>query len=105
MTQRRGSHPAAAPFAVLTDTGVMASAQTPDDPSRTPVHRRPQLNRFLVAGAVLGLVVGVVISLTRPDAPGSTAGQQAILLGATGAIFCGLLAAIVYLVVDRSGRR
>ncbi|ANS79917.1 hypothetical protein SGUI_2521 [Serinicoccus hydrothermalis] len=84
----------------------MAPDQTPDEPSRAPVHRRPQLSRFLVAGAVLGLVVGVVVSLSRPDAPGSSSGQQAILLGATGAIFFGLLAAIVYLVVDRgSGRR
>ncbi|WP_151525612.1 hypothetical protein [Serinicoccus kebangsaanensis] len=75
------------------------------DPTRLPVRRRPQLSRFLVAGALLGVALGMLISLTRPDAAGSTAGQQAILLAATGAVLGAFLASMVYLVLDRRSER
>ena len=75
------------------------------DPTRLRVRRRPRLSRFLVVGALLGFVVGAVVSLLGPNAPGSSAGQEVVLLGATGAAFAGLAAAVVYLVVDRVAER
>lgn len=102
---RRGSHPAAAPVRVLTDTGGVARSDDTTDPARLSVHRRPRLSRFLVVGALLGFVAGAVVSLRGPDAPGSSAGQEVILLGATGAAFAALAAAIVYLLLDRRSER
>ncbi|WP_130011362.1 hypothetical protein [Serinicoccus sediminis] len=75
------------------------------EPARLRVHRRPRLSRFLVVGALVGLVAGAVVSLLGPDAPGSSAGQEVVLLAATGAAFAGLAAAVVYLVVDRRAGR
>ncbi|WP_298890630.1 hypothetical protein [uncultured Serinicoccus sp.] len=80
-------------------------ADPTDEPTRLPVRRRPRLSRFLVVGALIGFVVGAVTSLLGPDAPGSSAGQEVILLGATGAVFVGLAAAIVYLALDRRAAR
>lgn len=102
---RRGSHPAAAPVRVLTDTGGVPPSDERPDPARLPVRRRPRLSRFLVLGGLLGFIAGALVSLRGPDAPGSSAGQEVILLGTTGAVFAGLAAAIVYLLLDRRSER
>lgn len=89
------------------DTGAVTSAEQP--PSGSPrtlqVRRRPELSRFLIAGGLLGFVLGGLVGLLGPDAPASSRGQEVILLGATGAVFGAFLAAVVYLVLDRRSRR
>ncbi|GAA5168558.1 hypothetical protein [Ornithinimicrobium tianjinense] len=70
-----------------------------------PVRHRPDLVRFLVSGALLGAVLGGVIGYFGPDAANSSLVQEVVLLAAIGAIFVGLLAAVVYLVADRASRR
>ncbi|WP_202613659.1 hypothetical protein [Ornithinimicrobium cerasi] len=72
-----------------------------DDLDLVPVRRRPDLVRFLVTGAVIGGVLGGLIGFLGPDAPSSSLLQEIILLASTGAIVVGLLAAVLYLLVDR----
>jgi uncharacterized protein YcfJ len=66
-----------------------------------PVRRRPDLARFLVTGAVIGALIGGAIGYLGPDAPNSSLLQEVILLAVTGAIVFLLLAAVLYLLVDR----
>lgn len=79
-------------------------AETPP-PQQVAYRRRPQMVRFLVVGAVIGLVVGGAIGYFGPATQSSSLGQDAVLLGAVGAIFGALLAAIVYLVADWASMR
>lgn len=83
--------------------------ETPQAPGRretlVPYRRRPQLQRFLGLGAVIGLVLGAVIGYLGPDAPNSSLLQEVILLGAIGAVFGGFLGSVVYLVADRASLR
>lgn len=84
------------------------SSEDQPTPTRTtalPVRRRPQLSRFLVAGGLVGFVLGGLVGLLGPDAPNSTQGQEVILLGAAGALLVAFLAAIVYLLLDRRSQR
>lgn len=71
-------------------------------PQHVPVRRRPDLVRFLVTGAVLGAVLGGLLGGLGPDAAGRTQVQEVVLLAAVGAIALALLAAVAYLVADRS---
>lgn len=70
-------------------------------PQHLPYRRRPRLQSFLVLGAVLGLVVGGLVGYLGPDAPGSSALQEVILLATIGAVLGGFLGSIAYLVADR----
>jgi hypothetical protein len=74
-------------------------------PEHVPVRRRPDLVRFLVAGGLAGYVVGSLLGWLGPDAPGSSALQEIILLGSVGLVLGLLLAAIVYLVADSRSSR
>lgn len=74
-------------------------------PQHLPYRRRPRLQSFLVLGAVLGLVLGGLVGLLGPDAPGSSALQEVILLSTIGSIFGGFLGAVAYLVADRLSTR
>lgn len=73
--------------------------QTPQ-PQQVAYRRRPQMVRFLVVGAVLGLLAGAALGYFGPATQRSSVGQDVVLLGAVGAIFGTLLSAIVYLVAD-----
>ncbi|MCK0110603.1 hypothetical protein MWU75_00390 [Ornithinimicrobium sp. F0845] len=74
-------------------------------PQRRPVYRRPRLVPFLVTGALVGLVVGVLLAVTGPDAPNASPAQEVIAIGLPGALLGGLLGGIVYLLAERfSGR-
>lgn len=70
-----------------------------------PVRRRPDMVRFLVAGAFLGFVAGAFVGRYGPDAPNSSALQEIILLGATGLLVGLLVASVVFLVADRISQR
>ncbi|MGC5584424.1 hypothetical protein ACQE98_15040 [Ornithinimicrobium sp. W1679] len=74
-------------------------------PQHVPVRRRPDLVRFLVTGTVLGAVLGGLIGWLGPDAYGRTQGQEVVLLAVVGALLLGLVAAVAYLVADRSSLR
>ncbi len=74
-------------------------------PEHVPVRRRPDLVRFLVVGGLVGYVLGSLVGWLGPDAPGSSALQEIILLGSVGLVFGVLLAAIAYLVADSRSSR
>ena len=62
--------------------------------------RAPRLIPFLVTGAVLGLLAGVVLALLGPASPVASDGQELVLLGLTGALLGGLAGAVAFLVVE-----
>ena len=75
-------------------------------PHTRPEHqpRVPNFKRFLITGAVLGFVIGAVISIMGDDVQGYSATSGALYIGAFGA-FIGLgLAGLIGILLDRSGR-
>ncbi|MER7072077.1 hypothetical protein [Terrabacter sp. NPDC000476] len=74
-------------------------------PNHSPERPRiPNFKRFLVTGAVLGFVVGAVISLLGDDVQGYTTTTGALYIGALGAFVGTGLAGVLGIVLDRSGR-
>jgi hypothetical protein len=69
-----------------------------------PAPRIPNFKRFLITGALLGFIVGAVISLVGDDVKGYTATTGALFLGAIGAMLGAGLAGILGILLDRSGR-
>lgn len=67
--------------------------------------RVPNFKRFLITGALLGFVVGAVISLVGEDVRGYSATTGALFLGALGALLGAGLAGILGILLDRSGRK
>lgn len=69
---------------------------------RTPRQGRPapHLPPYLVAGAVVGFLVGAGLAVFGAETPMSSVLQQVVLLGALFAALGILLGAVVYLVVD-----
>lgn len=74
-------------------------------PQQVTYRRRPRMVSFLVVGAIIGLVAGGSLGYFGPATQSSSLGQDVVLLGAMGAVFGALLAAIVYLVADRASMR
>lgn len=79
-------------------------AETPA-PQQVTYRRRPQVVSFLVVGAIIGLVAGGSLGYFGPATQTSSTGQNVVLIGATGAAFGALIAAIVYLVADWASMR
>ena len=75
-------------------------------PHTRPEHqpRVPNFKRFLITGAVLGFIVGAVISIMGDEVQGYTTTTGALYIGALGAFLGTGLAGIVGIVLDRSGR-
>jgi hypothetical protein len=67
--------------------------------------RVPNFKRFLITGALIGFVIGAVISLVGEDVRGYSATTGALFLGALGALLGAGLAGILGILLDRSGRR
>ncbi len=66
--------------------------------------RIPNFKRFLITGALLGFLVGAVISLVGEDVRGYSAATGALFLGALGALLGAGLAGILGIRLDRSAR-
>lgn len=62
--------------------------------------RPPSLRNYLVAGAVCGFLAGAALALFGEEVPVSSPLQQVVVLGLFAAALGGLVAAVVYLVVD-----
>jgi MFS family permease len=66
---------------------------------KTARPRTPNYLRFIVTGAVLGFLVGVVISLAGEKAPDYSAGSQlaffGVLCGGIGALLAGLVGVLL----------
>ncbi|MEW1952728.1 hypothetical protein [Terrabacter sp. NPDC080008] len=79
--------------------------------SHKPPHTRPanqprvpNFKRFLVTGAVVGFVIGAVISIMGDEVQGYSTTSGALYIGAFGAFIGTGLAGIVGILLDRSGR-
>ena len=66
--------------------------------------RIPNFKRFLITGALLGFVIGAVISFLGDDVRGYSATTGALFLGALGAMLGAGVAGILGILLDRSGR-
>ncbi|MFM6850574.1 MAG: hypothetical protein ACKOVB_15895 [Terrabacter sp.] len=78
-------------------------SQTP----RRPAPERPRIpnfKRFLITGAVLGFVIGAVISLMGDRVQGYSETTGALYIGALGALLGTGLAGVLGILLDRSGR-
>lgn len=61
---------------------------------------------FLITGAIIGALVGVVLAVTGPSSQVASPGQEMIVLGGAGALVFGMLGAVLYLFAEwRSLRR
>ena len=89
----------------------MTQPTQPTPPHRPERSRIPNFKRFLITGAVVGFVVGVLFALREPGGPSSATTvsydpSAAIgYLGALGAFLGAGLAGIVALLLDTSGRK
>lgn len=72
------------------------------DPRSTP--RIPNFKRFLITGALLGFIVGAIISVLGDEVQGYTQTTGALFIGAIGALLGAGLAGILGILLDRSGR-
>ena len=78
---------------------------TQPSPNTRPERPRiPNFKRFLVTGAVLGFVVGAVISLVGDEVQGYTTSTGILYIGALGAFVGTGLAGVLGILLDRSGR-
>ncbi len=71
--------------------------------SNQPV-RIPNFKRLLITGAILGLVVGVVVSYLGDEVQGYSESTASMYLGALGAGLGAGLAGLLGILLDRSGR-
>ena len=78
---------------------------TQPSPNTRPERPRiPNFKRFLVTGAVLGFVVGAVVSLIGDEVQGYTTTTGMLYIGALGAFVGTGLAGVLGILLDRSGR-
>jgi hypothetical protein len=83
---------------------------SPEPAPRQTQSRVPNFTRFIITGAVIGLVVGVFFGMREPGGPSYAAaasydtGSAMGLLGALGAMIGAGVAAIVALLLERFGR-
>lgn len=84
---------------------------SPEQQSPPPSTRIPNFKRFLITGAVIGFVVGVLFAMREPGGPSynTTASYDPSAamgyLGALGAFLGAGVAGIVALLLDKSGRQ
>jgi hypothetical protein len=83
----------------------------PTPPHRPERSRIPNFKRFLITGALVGLVIGVWVGLREPGGPSYTTtkpfdtGAAVLFLGALGAFFGAGLAGILTILLERAGRK
>jgi len=79
----------------------------PDDERRTEVlvRRSPRYFRFMGVGAVLGIVVAMVLTLTFPANAEFSEAQVLAFLALFGVVLFGGLAALLALLLDRAALR
>ena len=67
--------------------------------------RVPNFKRLLVGGAIIGVIVGVAVSVLGDEAQGYSETSAALYLGALGAVVGLALSGLLGVMLDWSGRR
>ncbi|MGB3829375.1 MAG: hypothetical protein WA962_11425 [Ornithinimicrobium sp.] len=67
--------------------------------------RGPRMVPFLVTGALLGAIVGIIVDLTGPSSQVASPGQEIIVLAGAGALVGATLGAVVYLIAEWNSLR
>ncbi len=70
-----------------------------------PRRRTPNFLRFLITGGVLGIIVGVIVSVTGPDAKDYDAGTQIGYLAAFGLLIGLGVSGLIAIAIDAWLRR
>lgn len=68
-------------------------------------HRGPRMVPFLLTGALIFALIGVVLAATGPTSGAASAGQEMIVLGGAGALVGGMVGAVLYLIAEWSSLR
>lgn len=80
-------------------------SDTPDRPAAAParyrLRRAPRFGPFLLTGAVIGIIAGVLVDLLGPAAPGIDSTSALAFFAVIGGLVGTLLAAIVAVLLDR----
>lgn len=63
-------------------------------------NRPPSLRAYLLLGASVGFLIGAALAIFGHDVPMASIAYQVLSLGVAGAALGGLVAALVYLLVD-----
>lgn len=71
---------------------------------RPKPRRRPQMVPFLLTGIVLGLVAGGLVGFMGPSAPLTGTSQETIVMAGCGGVVGVLVAALIFLAVERRTR-
>lgn len=78
--------------------------QHPAGPGRVvrhPVRRTPNFMRFIITGAVIGLIAGAIVATSGTNAPGYSDRTGIALIGGILAALGALAGAVVALVLER----
>lgn len=70
-----------------------------------PPRRIPNFKRFLITGGIVGLVVGVVLTVVSDEAPGYDARTEVLYLAALGAFVGVGLFGLIAVLIDAWLRR
>jgi hypothetical protein len=76
-----------------------------EDISEVRIRRSPRYLRFMGAGAVLGVIAALILTIAFPDAAEFSPSQVFGFLGLFLVAIGGALGAVVALLLDRSGSR
>ena len=67
--------------------------------------RVPNFKRLLIGGAVIGIILGVIVSAVGDEAQGYSETSAALYLGALGAVVGLAIAGLLGVMLEWSGRR
>jgi hypothetical protein len=90
---------AVAPVSVAPEAPDAAGGSSPQPPRQVRLRRAPRYRAFVLTGALVGVLVGLVVSRFSPTDPGysggSTFGYLAVVLGLIGSVLGGTAAVLI----------
>jgi hypothetical protein len=86
--------------------GPQPEGDEPPVVGRAVVRRVPRYRTWVLTGVLLGVVVAVLVVLLGPEGPGGGLGRGPVVvfLALLGVLVCGLLGALLAVLVERARR-
>lgn len=100
MTDQQSPTPSPEP-----DGGLPTPAELREVAEPAVVRRAPRYRSFVLAGAMVGVLLAIVLVLVVPGDQPLGRGPVLVFVGLTGVLVTALLGAVVAVLVDRSTRR